>query len=108
MIEEARRHADYALVGLALRVHVDGDTVTDSALAFFGVAGTPVRATAAEAALNNEPATAETFAEVAAIVADELDPPADIHGSTPYRKHLAATLTRRGLARATATIGAPA
>ena len=40
------------------------------------------------------------------IVADALDPPADIHATTAYRKHLAGVLTRRGLAEAAATIGA--
>ena len=39
-------------------------------------------------------------------MADALDPPADIHGTTAYRKHLAGVLTRRGLAEAAATIGA--
>lgn len=108
VVEEARRHGDYALVGVAIRLEVRDGSVSDCALAFFGAASTPVRATEAEAALTGAAATPETFAEVAEIVARELDPPADIHGSTPYRKHLAKTLTRRGLANAVSRIGVPA
>ena len=109
VVEVARRHGDYALVGLVTRLEVDGDNViTDAALAFFGAASTAIRVPAAEESLVGAPATSETFAAAASIVSSELNPPADIHGSTPYRKHLAGTLTRRGLDAAVATIGAPA
>ena len=109
VVEVARRHGDYALVGLVTRLEVGADNViTDAALAFFGAASTALRVPVAEETLVGTAATADTFAAVAQIVSSELDPPADIHGSTPYRKHLAGTLTRRGLDAAVATIGAPA
>ncbi|MEL6890234.1 MAG: xanthine dehydrogenase family protein subunit M [Actinomycetota bacterium] len=99
-VEEARRHGDYALVGLVVKIELDGDTVTDAALAFFGAASTAIRVGAAEAALVGSHATADAVDVTARIVAAELDPPADIHGSTAYRKHLAGVLTRRALTRA--------
>ena len=109
VVEVARRHGDYALVGLVTRLEVGADNViTDAALAFFGAASTAIRVPVAEETLVGAPATADTFAAAAQIVSSELNPPADIHGSTPYRKHLAGTLTRRGLDAAVATIGAPA
>lgn len=109
VVEVARRHGDYALVGLAARLDIDADNViTDAALAFFGAASTAVRTRGAEQTLVGSPAIADTFADAAQAVSAELNPPADIHGSTPYRKHLASTLTRRGLAAAIATIGATA
>jgi carbon-monoxide dehydrogenase medium subunit len=109
VVEVARRHGDYALVGLVTRLEVEGDNViTDAALAFFGAASTAIRVPVAEEALVGAPATADTFAAAAQVVSSELNPPADIHGTTAYRKHLAGTLTRRGLDAAAATIGAPA
>ncbi len=106
--EVARRHGDYALVGLALRIEVDGDIVTDAALSFFGAASTAIRVPVAEETLIDSPLTAETFDAVAQIVSSELEPPKDIHGTTAYRKHLAGVITRRGLASAAAKIGVPA
>ena len=108
VVEVARRHGDYALVGLVTRLELDGDTISDAALACFGAASTAVRVTAAERSLVGQPANPDTFAAAAAIVSSELNPPADIHGTTAYRKHLAGTLTRSGLDAAVAKIGAPA
>jgi carbon-monoxide dehydrogenase medium subunit len=108
VVEVARRHGDYALVGVVTRLEIDDDIVTDAALAFFGAASTPIRVPAAEAALVGAAPTPDAFAAAAQIVSAELNPPADIHGSTAYRKHLGGTLTRRGLDAAVATIGAPA
>ena len=108
VVEVARRHGDYALVGLVTRLEVGADNIiTDAALAFFGAASTAIRVPVAEETLVGAPAVTDTFAAAAQIVSSELNPPADIHGSTPYRKHLAGTLTRRGLDAAVATIGAP-
>lgn len=108
VVEVSRRHGDYALVGLACRVNVEAGTITDSALAFFGVAPTPLRVTEAEAALAGKAATAETFAAAAAIVSETLAPTADIHGSTNYRRHVAGVLTSRGLETAASRVGVPA
>lgn len=110
--EVARRHGDYALVGLAIRMevtHQEGrDVVTDAALAFFGAASTAIRVPVAEETLVDSPLTAETFDAVAQIVSSELEPPKDIHGTTAYRKHLAGVITRRGLQSAASKIGVPA
>lgn len=109
VVEVARRHGDYALVGLVVKLEFDGSgIVTDAALAFLGAGSTALRVAAAEQALVGSTAGADTFGAVAEIVSSELDPPGDIHGSTAYRKHLAGTLTMRGLAAATAKIGAAA
>lgn len=108
VVEVARRHGDYALVGLACRLELDGDMIVDAALAFFGVAATPVRVDDAERALVGASATADTFAEAAAVVSASLTPPADLHATAAYRRHVAGVLTRRGLSAATIQIGAHA
>ncbi len=75
VVEVARRHGDYALVGLVTRLEVDGDNViTDAALAFFGAASTAVRVPVAEETLVGAPATADTFAAAAQIVSSRTEP----------------------------------
>ncbi len=106
VVEVARRHGDYALVGLVTKIELDGGTVTDAALAYFGAASTPIRVGEAEQLLVGTSAPPATVAEAAAVVADLLEPPADLHGTTAYRKHLGGVLTRRGLNEAASMIGA--
>jgi carbon-monoxide dehydrogenase medium subunit len=107
VVEVARRHGDYALVGLVTRLRLDGERIVEAAMAFLGVGSTPLRVPAAEAALVGNAPTRGVFAAAAAIVSDELSPSADLHASAAYRKHLAGVLTTRGLEAAT-TIGVPA
>ena len=98
--EVARRHGDFAMVGLATSVRLNGGTITDARLAFAGVSDVPERATAAEELLEGERPTAELFDEAARVAAANIDPPADLHGSAEYRKKVAAALVRRGLREA--------
>ena len=93
--ELARRHGDFALAGLAARLRVEGRGVRDARLVFFGVGHGPVRARGAEAALT---AGADVGAAQRAL-ADDLDPPADVHGSAALRRHLAGVLLARVVAR---------
>jgi aerobic carbon-monoxide dehydrogenase medium subunit len=88
--ELARRHGDYALVGLAASARAAGPQLSDVRLVYFGVSATPVRALAAERAL----AAGDLEAAVAAAT-DELDPDDDIHASGKAKKHMAGVLLRR-------------
>jgi CO/xanthine dehydrogenase FAD-binding subunit len=100
--EVARRHGDFAIVGLAAQLTVTADgTISDARLAFSGVADVPVRAADAEELLKGQRPSAELFAQAARQATAGLDPPADLHGSSEYRKKVAATLVRRGLRTAT-------
>ena len=98
--EVARRHGDFAMVGLATSVTLNVGTITDARLAFAGVSDVPARATAAEELLEGERPTAELFDEAARVAAADIDPPSDLHGSAEYRKKVAAALVRRGLREA--------
>jgi aerobic carbon-monoxide dehydrogenase medium subunit len=49
--EVARRQGDFAMVGVAASVRLDGDTVTEARIAVSGVAGQPVRAAEAQTLL---------------------------------------------------------
>jgi len=95
--EVARRHGDFAIVGLAASLTLIDGVISDARLAFAGVSDVPVRATAAEDFLRGESPSAELFSEAARLATADLDPPADLHGSPEYRKKIAATLVRRGL-----------
>ena len=99
--EVARRHGDFAIVGLATSLTVNGGAISDARLAFAGMSDVPVRATGAEDFLVGQAPSAEVFAEAAALATAGLDPPSDLHGSAEYRTKVAATLVRRGLQAAT-------
>ena len=86
--ELARRHGDYAMVGLAASARADGKGLKGVRLAFFGVGDKPVRAPKAEAAL----AKSDVEGAVAAL---DLDPESDVQASAHVKKHLAGVLLRR-------------
>jgi carbon-monoxide dehydrogenase medium subunit len=95
--ELARRHGDYALVGLAVHCRVDDGTIGEARLAFCGVGSVPVRAARAEAALAGRSPEPGVLAEAARALASDLDPPGDVHASPALRRHLAGVLLARSL-----------
>jgi aerobic carbon-monoxide dehydrogenase medium subunit len=86
--ELARRHGDYAIVGLAASARADGKGLSEVRLAYFGVGNTPVRAKKAEAAL----ASGDIDAAVGAL---DLEPHDDVQATAKVKKHLAGVLLRR-------------
>ena len=89
--EFARRHGDYAMVGLAASAQADGKGLADVRLAYFGVGATPVRARKAEAAL----AGGNVDDGGRRRSASDLDPPDDVQATGATKKHLAGVLLRR-------------
>jgi aerobic carbon-monoxide dehydrogenase medium subunit len=98
--EVARRHGDFAMVGLAASVTLSDGAISAGRLAFAGVSDVPARASGAEDLLVGERPSAELFDEAARRAASDIDPPSDLHGSAEYRKKVAAALVRRGLREA--------
>jgi len=86
--ELARRHGDYAIVGLAASARADGKGLSDVRLAYFGVGATPVPAKKAEAAL----ARGDIDGAVSAL---DLEPHDDVQATAKVKKHLAGVLLRR-------------
>ena len=84
-----RRAQDWAIVGVAA-TRVAGET----RIGLINMASVPLRATAVEQAL----AGGATPPDAAALAAEGIDPPSDIHASTEYRSHLAEVLVGRALA----------
>jgi carbon-monoxide dehydrogenase medium subunit len=89
--EFARRHGDFALVIAVVAEFEDSVRIT-----LGGVGAIPVRAAAAEQVLAN----GGTAREAAAAASNEISPTADLHGSAPFRRAMAAEMVRRALAQA--------
>jgi len=88
--EFARRHGDYAIVGLAACARAEGSDLTELRLVYFGVGAIPVRARKAEAALSG----GDLEGAVAALSVD-LHPGDDVQATAAVRAHLAGVLLRR-------------
>lgn len=99
-LEVARRHGDYALVGVAATVMMHGTRCARARLAFTGVGPVPVRITEAEAAVHDRALTEAALTEVRKIVSDRIDPESDIHASAEYRREVAGVLAQRALRHA--------
>ena len=100
--EMARRHGDFALVGVAVVLTLARGAVADARVALFGAAATPVRAAAVEQALRGQPPSGGVLAEAARLATVGLETVADIHAPAAYRASVARTLTGRALADAVA------
>jgi aerobic carbon-monoxide dehydrogenase medium subunit len=101
--EFARRHGDYAIVGLAAQALVADHVLTDLRLAFFAVGDRPLLAGAA-AKLLNVAVTSAVLSEASTALGEELDPQEDQQASVAMRRHLAKVLLARCVA---AVLGRP-
>jgi CO/xanthine dehydrogenase FAD-binding subunit len=103
--EVARRHGDFAIVAVAAVLGLDGNRrIAFARVALGGVGPAPLRAEAAEQALLGERSGAELFRSAGDVAAQAVDPLADIHASSSYRRHLAGVLVRRALTTAASRI----
>jgi aerobic carbon-monoxide dehydrogenase medium subunit len=98
--EFARRHGDFAIIGIAALVVRNGDRCTAARLASAGAGPVPVRLRAAEAILEREGLGEGAIAAAAARAGELVDPDSDVHASAAYRRHLTRVLTGRALKRA--------
>lgn len=96
--ELARRHGDYAIVGLAAWARRAAATLQDPRIVLFGVGATAVRARATEALLKGRVLDGGTLEEAAACLRGELEPFADLTNSAETKRHLSGVLLRRVLA----------
>lgn len=98
-----RKQMDIAVVGVAAVLTLgDGGRIDRARIALGAVAPTPLRALRAEAALEGQPASDETFARAAEAAAAECTPISDQRGSADFRRHLVRVMTERMLLDAAA------
>ncbi len=96
-LEFARRHGDFAIVGIAALVALAGDgSIRRASVTLGGVGPGPLRCTAAEAIVTGSDGNDAALREAAETCRD-IDAMEDVHVSATYRRQLAATLTRRAL-----------
>jgi carbon-monoxide dehydrogenase medium subunit len=97
-VEYARRHGDYAIVGVAVLVTVDAaNRITRLAIAICGISAAPVRLVEAESALIGMVAdefAIEHASDLAEAIEDIME---DAHNSSDYRRHLTRVQTERAL-----------
>jgi aerobic carbon-monoxide dehydrogenase medium subunit len=98
--EFARRHGDFAIVGIAAMVVRDGARCTVARLASAGAGPVPVRLRAAEQILELDGLSEAAIEAAAARAAELVSPDTDVHASADYRRHLTRVLTARALKRA--------
>jgi carbon-monoxide dehydrogenase medium subunit len=92
--EFARRHGDYAILGLAAQAIVERDAFADLRLAFFAVGDRPVLARAATK-LVGVVITPAVLSDACTVLGEELDPQDDQQASAVMRRHLAKVLLVR-------------
>jgi carbon-monoxide dehydrogenase medium subunit/6-hydroxypseudooxynicotine dehydrogenase subunit alpha len=102
-IEFARRHGDFALAGAAVLVTKAADgSCARAAIALLAAGPVPVRAVAAEQTLVGQQLDEDVAREAAATAVQGVNPLADIHGGTAYRRSVLEALVRRALLLASA------
>jgi aerobic carbon-monoxide dehydrogenase medium subunit len=92
--EFARRHGDYAIVGLAAQASIKDGRFADLRLGFFAVGDRPLLAKSASK-LVDVAVTSAVLSKAASALDDELDPLEDQQATPAMRRHLAKVLLTR-------------
>ena len=100
--EFARRHGDFAIVGIAALIVREGRRCTRARLATAGTGPVPVRLRAAEEILERDGLDDAAIDAAARRASELVSPDSDLHASADYRRHLTGVLTGRALRRALA------
>lgn len=95
--ELARRHGDYAVVGLAAVAQKQGDTLSNCAFTFFSVSSKPVMAIKAQDLVNGQKLNQECIGKAVAAAREEIEAMADLTNSEQVKEHLIGVLLERGL-----------
>ncbi len=90
-----RRDEDISSVAVGMTVQVENGMITAAVLAFGGMAATPKRAAAAEAALVGQPWSEATLVAAANKLPEDFQPLTDMRASADYRMKVAQNLFRR-------------
>lgn len=103
--EFARRHGDFALAGVVVRLRKEGDRCTDVRIVTFGVSGRPQRSEPAETVVRNSPVDDRTIEEAVAVLRQTVEAEGDPRAGAAYRRYLAGTLLDRALRQARERVG---
>jgi aerobic carbon-monoxide dehydrogenase medium subunit len=95
--EFSRRHGDFALAAAAAFYDRDGGKAHNAHIGVIGAADRPVRLAAAEAVVNGNGLDDKATVATAEAARAAIDPPADIHAGSAYRRALIGTMIERAL-----------
>jgi carbon-monoxide dehydrogenase medium subunit len=90
----------WSIVAVAAAVRRENGHIAEARIGLTNMGSTPLRATAAEAALAGADATREAISAAAARAAEGTSPSSDLNAQADYRQHLAQVLTRRAVTSA--------
>lgn len=97
-MEVARRHGDYAMVGVAVVVTLDAAGACSAArLIFLNAGDRPMNAQRAAASLLGQLPGSAAIEAAASSATEELEPMGSVHATPAYQRHLARVLARRAL-----------
>jgi carbon-monoxide dehydrogenase medium subunit len=97
-LEVARRHGDYALVGVAVTSDFDAEgRLVSPRIVVTNVADVPFVATRAQDGLDGQQLDDDSIASAAALAAEDMNPVSDVHATAEYRRDIGETLVRRAL-----------
>jgi carbon-monoxide dehydrogenase medium subunit len=100
-MEAARRRGDFAMMGVAAVIVLDGDKRCLLArIALCNAGPIPVLAKRAAEEMMGQVFSTRMIDVAARTVASEIDPPGSLQASPDFQRHLAYVLTRRALAKA--------
>ncbi|RLT40371.1 MAG: xanthine dehydrogenase family protein subunit M, partial [Chloroflexi bacterium] len=97
-MEVARRHGDYAMMGVAAVVTLDAAGACSAVrLVFLNAGDRPMSARRAAAALHGQLPDSAAIAAAANTAAAELEPMGSVHATPAFQRHLARVLAQRAL-----------
>jgi carbon-monoxide dehydrogenase medium subunit len=97
-----RKTGDFASAAAAVLLRMQGGSVADAQIALTNLGATPMKASAAEAALRGKPPNDAAFAEAARLAMSICSPGEDQRGSAEYKTAMAGEMTQRALRTAQA------
>jgi len=104
-MELTRIYHGFPVVGAGAVVHMSDGTIDRAGLGLCGMAATPIGADAAIDVLVGSAPSAELVEDATSAALADLEPPADVHGSTAYRTRAGRAYVRRTLTAAITNAG---
>jgi carbon-monoxide dehydrogenase medium subunit len=95
-----RKVGDFATVGVAVQLELDGETIRRAGIGLTAVGPKNIEATAAEESLAGAEPTPQAFDEAGRLAAEAANPTSDVRGSAEYKRAVVSAYVRRGLDRA--------
>ena len=104
-VEIARRHGDFALAGAAAQISFKNGLPYETRLAACGAGPTATRLVAAEQIILRDGVSPNSIKAAGAAASAAVDPMADLHASTSYRRRLIGVMVSRAIVKAAERAG---